>query len=145
MCRLAVDGVEGLEVDDREVTRNGPTYTIDTLETFPVDEDLVLIVGSDSAAGFKTWHRWQEIVERATVGVVPRPGSASYDIGGAAAIEMALLEVSGTDIRERARSGRPFRFLVTPPVYDYVIAHDLYADRGGDDIVGGLKRQESPS
>jgi nicotinate-nucleotide adenylyltransferase len=140
-----VDGVEGLEVDDREVTREGPTYTIDTLQTFPADEELVLIVGSDSAAGFETWHRWQDIAARVTLAVVPRPGSMSHDIRGAVDIEMGLLEVSGTDIRERARSGRPFRYLVTPPVYDYVIAHVLYTDRAGDDIVGDLERQESPS
>jgi nicotinate-nucleotide adenylyltransferase len=145
MCRLAVDGVEGLEVDDREVTREGPTYTIDTLQTFPADEELVLIVGSDSAAGLETWHRWRDIVERATLAVVPRPGPASHDLEGAVPIVMGLLEISGTDIRERARSGRPFRYLVTRPVYDYVIAHDLYTDRAGDDIVGDLERQESPS
>ncbi|MFP4074573.1 MAG: nicotinate-nicotinamide nucleotide adenylyltransferase, partial [Actinomycetota bacterium] len=47
MCRLAVEGAEGLEVDLRELDRDGPTYTADTLGTFPRDEELFLILGSD--------------------------------------------------------------------------------------------------
>lgn len=145
MCRLAVAGVAGLEVDDREVTRDGPTYTIETLETFPATEELVLIVGADSAAGLETWHRWRDILDRSRLAVVPRRGSQETEAPGSTLVEMGLLEVSGTDIRARARSGRPFRFLVTGPVHDYIVERRLYADLSGDDIVEGHESQESPS
>lgn len=145
MSRTAVKGVPGLVVDDREIDRDGPTYTIDTLESFPEEEDLFLIVGSDAAAGLKTWHRWQDILDRAQLAVVPRPESPTGDFHGAIAIEMGLLEISGTDIRGRVRSGRPFRYLVTRAVHDYIVENDLYTETGEDDIVGGLERQESPS
>lgn len=136
MCRIAVESVDGLEVDDREVTRGGPTYTIDTVASFPADEELYLVVGSDAAAGLDTWHRWEEILQRATIAIAPRPGSPITDIPGAVEIEMGLLEVSGTDIRQRAIEGRPFRYLVTPPVYDYIVTHDLYPKELRDDMVG---------
>lgn len=136
MCRRSVRGVPGLVVDDRELNRGGPTYTIETLESFPADEDLFVIVGADAEANLETWHRYEDILERATLVVLPRPGWPRVDRTGVKAVEMGLLEISGTDIRARVRSGRPFRYLVTHAVHDYIVEHDLYADRGGDDIVG---------
>lgn len=130
MCRLAVQGVDRFDVDDREVRRDGPTYTIDTLETFPDDEDLVLILGADSATGLETWHRWEEVAARVSFAIAPRPGVPPPDIPGAESIEIGLLEISGRDIRRRAREGRPFRYLVTQAVHDYIIANNLYAEHG---------------
>jgi nicotinate-nucleotide adenylyltransferase len=138
MCRLSVRGVPGLVVDDREVKRHGPTYTIDTLETFPKDEKLFLIVGADAAASIETWHRHEDILERATLAVLPRPNSDPVDRPGAIDVEMGLLEVSGTDIRARVRTGQPFRYLVTLAVHDYIVEHDLYANLDEDDIVKTL-------
>jgi len=136
MCRIAVDGVDGLEVDGREVNRDGPSYTIDTLTSFPADEELYLIVGADAAAGLDTWHRSEEILHRATVAVVPRSGSPIGDIPGSVVVEMGPLDVSGTEIRQRAREGRPFRYLVTSGVHQYIASHNLYAEDGQDDMVG---------
>ena len=75
MTRLAVEGVLGLEADDREVARGGLTYTVETLETFPDDEDLFLILGSDAAAGLRTWHRAEDVLGRVQVIVAPRRGT----------------------------------------------------------------------
>lgn len=136
MCRLAVDGAVGLEVDERETHRDGPTYTIDTLMGFPADEDLFLIVGADAAAGLSTWHRWEEILERATIVIVPRPGTPIPDISDAVVVEMGRLEVSGTEIRRRARDARPFRYLVTRGVHEYIASRNLYAEDCQDDMVG---------
>lgn len=137
MCHAAVKGVPGLVVDDRETDRAGPTYTIDTLASFPEDEELFLIVGSDAAAGLESWHRWREIVERAQLVVVPRADSAAVALPDAIEIEMGFLEISGTDIRARVRTGRPFRYLVTRAVHDYILEHDLYTESSEDDIVDG--------
>ncbi len=145
MCRLAVDGVSGLEVDDREVVRSGPTYTVDTLATFPDDEELFLILGADSAARVDTWHRWEEVAARVTVAVAPRPGVSIPDLDAAVVIDMGLLEVSGTDIRARLAAGRPCRYLVTGPVYDYLTENRLYAGGGEDDMVLSSSDLEDPS
>ena len=145
MCRRAVAGVDGIFVDEREVSREGPTYTADTLATFPDDEELFLILGADSASGLRTWNRWEEVVERATIVVAPRPGVPMPEIEDAAYVEMGLLEVSGTDIRDRIRTGRPYRFLVTEPVYEHIAAEGLYTEAWEGDMVEGLTELEDQS
>ena len=109
MTRLAIEGVDGFELDDREVRRDGPTYTIDTLLSFPDDEELSLILGADAALGIQTWHRWEEIMERAGLLVVPRPGTDPREVQSvvpdAVFLDMAVLEISGTEIREMVGLG----------------------------------------
>lgn len=139
MCRLALEGVEGVEVDDREITRDGPTYTIDTLDSFPGEDELFLIVGADAAAGLDSWHRWKEIADRSTIAIAPRPGARVPEFPDAIAIEIGLLEISGTDIRRRVNEGRPYRYLVTRSVHDYIEAHNLYAQADQDDMVGQIR------
>jgi nicotinate-nucleotide adenylyltransferase len=137
MCRVAVDGVDGVEVDLRELERDGPTFTIETLHTFPDDEELFLILGSDSLAGIETWYRWEEVLDRVTLVEAPRPGvpRGMGESHGAVQLDMGLLEVSSTDIRRRIAEGRPYRFLVTTPVYEYIEATNLYADLSEGDMV----------
>ncbi len=132
MCRLAVEGAPGLEVDLRELDRDGPTYTIETLGTFPQDEELFLILGSDSLSGIQSWHRWEEVVDRVGLVEAPRPGTptGSGAIHGAVQLDMGLLEVSSTDIRRRVANGEPYRFLVTAPVHGYIEVTNLYAENG---------------
>lgn len=132
MCRLAVEGVEGLEVDLRELDRDGPTYTADTLGTFPREEELFLILGSDSLSRIETWQRWEEVVERVNLVEAPRPGTplGTGAVHGAVQLDMGLLEVSSSDIRRRVAGGRPYRYLVTSPVHGYIEVTNLYADNG---------------
>jgi nicotinate-nucleotide adenylyltransferase len=149
MTRIAVDGVEGFEADDREVVREGSTYTIDTMESFPDDEELFLILGADAASGLHTWHRAGEVRERATVVVAPRPGTDLREVGklvpDAVFLDMAVLEVSGTGIRHLASTGQPFRFLVTAGVHEYIVENNLYAQGVEDDMVKGSSETEASS
>lgn len=130
MCRLAIANVHGLEVDLREMDRDGPTYTVETLGTFPTDEEIFMILGSDSLAGIETWHRWQEVLDRVTLIEAPRPGvpRGTGERLGAIQLDMGLLEISSTDIRHRVAEGRPYRYLVTEAVYGYIEASNLYAE-----------------
>jgi cytidyltransferase-like protein len=80
LTRLAFDGVPNVEVDDRELRRAGPTYSVDTLrelhDEHPVAQ-LYLLMGDDQAAGFTHWMAWQEIARMAVLCVAGRgPGSA---------------------------------------------------------------------
>lgn len=149
MTRVAIEDCDRFEVDDREVLRDGPTYTADTLETFPADEELFLILGADAASRLKTWQRHREVTSRVTVLVVPRPGTdletISVDLPEAIILDMPALEVSGTHIRAMAREGRPYRFLVVEPVHDYIETHQLYAEPVGADNVGSPERMEKSS
>lgn len=132
MTRLAVDGVDYFEADDREVHREGWTYTADTVAEFDAGTEIVLILGADAARNLPTWHRAEEVLDRVDLAVAPRPGTPlpeDVPAWGAktAFLDMAPLDVSGTLIRERASSGRSVRFLVRDAVWHYLIRHRLYA------------------
>jgi nicotinate-nucleotide adenylyltransferase len=132
MTRLAVADVGYFGADDREVRREGPTFTIDTLESFPDDETLTFILGSDAARGIPTWERSDELVRRARIAVVPRPGVSRHEVDWALRgsdfvwLETPELWLSGTMLRDRAQHGRSLRFLVPDAVWDYLAEHDLY-------------------
>jgi nicotinate-nucleotide adenylyltransferase len=130
MTLRAVDGIDYFEADDREIRRDGWTFTIDTLLDFTDDDDLVLILGADAAAGLPTWHRGDEVVQRATIAVMPRPGveRAAVDIpeGRVVWLEAPELALSGTLLRAIRAEGRSIRFLVPEPVFAYVEEHGLY-------------------
>ncbi|HEY4100301.1 MAG TPA: nicotinate (nicotinamide) nucleotide adenylyltransferase [Gemmatimonadales bacterium] len=134
MVELAVDGVAGLVADGRELARPGPSYTIDTLRELraeAADTELVLLMGSDTAAGFSRWREPEAIRSIATIGVFRRPattgGAAALPGGqGDVAIDVPLLEISSTAIRERAARGRSLAGWVHPAVADYIVASQLY-------------------
>ncbi|MGF1667386.1 MAG: nicotinate-nucleotide adenylyltransferase [Acidimicrobiia bacterium] len=130
MTRCATEGVGYFEADDREVLRDGWTYTVDTLESFDPADELIVVMGADAAAGLPGWHRYGDILERATVAVLPRPGTeirqVEEAIGPVVWLDMPLLDISGTEIRARMAADRPIRFLVADPVWRYIAENGLY-------------------
>ncbi|MGA7097160.1 MAG: nicotinate-nucleotide adenylyltransferase [Acidimicrobiia bacterium] len=148
MTRLAVEAFEGFEADDREIKRAGPTYTHDTLGTFPEDEDLFLILGADAANGIPSWHRWEDVVGRARILVFPRP-DVDLQVNEISSSFLLLhgppLDISATAIREAAANGGAYRFLVPEPVHTYIEANRLYAKAERDDMVGRAHEQEDSS
>lgn len=131
MTQRAVAGVSYFEADDREVARDGWTYTADTLGTFPRQEELVLILGADAAAGLPTWHRPEAVLARARLAVMGRPGVepalVQVAVGEVHWLGAPLLAISGTELRARRRSGESLRFLVPDAVLDYIESAGLYA------------------
>lgn len=130
MTSLAVEGVSYFEADDREVRREGWTYTYDTLGEYP-DDELFLILGSDAAKGITTWHRWEEVLDRAGLAVAPRPGTSREDVESAIPrpflwLDMPTLDVSGTMLRSRAGGGQSIRFMVRENVWQYIGRQGLY-------------------
>ena len=130
MTAAAVEGVGYFEVDDREIHRTGPTYTIDTLESYPSDEILFLILGSDSALGLPTWHRWHDVVGRATIAVMERAGAQRAEvedaIGPVLWLDLPPLGITGTQLRSMASNGQSLRFLIPDPVAKYIKGENLY-------------------
>lgn len=81
MVRLAIAGNPLFEVDDREIRRQGPSYTFDTLSELRADfgdRALCLLMGADAFAALTTWHRWEELFDLAHVVIAHRPG---YPLG----------------------------------------------------------------
>ncbi|HSQ36777.1 MAG TPA: nicotinate-nucleotide adenylyltransferase [Acidimicrobiia bacterium] len=132
MTRRAVEGIGYFEADDREVARDGWTYTADTLDTFPDADDLVLVLGADAAAGLPSWQRPEAVLGRARVAVMERPGvqreAVEAAVGEVHWLDAPLLDVSGTMLRARHRAGLSIRFLVPDPVLRYIESVSLYTD-----------------
>jgi nicotinate-nucleotide adenylyltransferase len=136
MARLAFDAVPGAAVDDRELNRTGPTYSIDTLRELRAEHPgaaLFLLMGEDQAAGFGSWHAWQDIAQLATLAVAqrgPGTGIATFQaLPGVRAQPLALPQMpeSATDIRARLTAGQGINELVDPRVASYIARHKLYS------------------
>lgn len=155
MVRIAVDGQPGFVVDDREVRRDGPSYTVDTLaelrREFP-ERPLGLILGMDAFLGLPDWHRRDEILDFAHIVVAHRPGWRVPDHGSlgeliaARATDRAAdlhesvagriyvkavtqLEIASTDIRDLVAAGGDPRFLMPDAVRDLIIECGCYGGR----------------
>lgn len=77
MLKAAIEGFAGLEIDDRELQRVGPSYTVDTLQSLHDElpgQSLVLCVGVDAFLHLDTWHRWQDLFIFSHIVVAHRPG-----------------------------------------------------------------------
>ena len=76
MAELAFGDLPLAVIDDREIRRVGPSYTIETLEELQAEQpgsELFLVIGGDQEAVFRRWHRWQDILACSTVCVADRP------------------------------------------------------------------------
>jgi nicotinate-nucleotide adenylyltransferase len=141
LCRLAIDGdEERFDVSDLEIRREGPSYTVDTLEELhssAPDHQLFLIVGGDIAAGLPSWHRAERVLSLATLAVAKRRGTSRFAVdealgslpGGDRArfFRMPRIGISSTMLRERVRVGEPIRYYVPDAVVRYIDRHRLYA------------------
>jgi len=152
MVDVAIAGQDGFVSDDRELRRDGPSYSIDTLiglrEEFP-DRSLGLIVGMDAFLGLPTWHRWDEILDVAHIVVAHRPGWKAPDIGtlgdliaehGTHRVDdlhkaisgrihihaVTQLEIASTEIRDLVAAGRDPRFLMPDAVRHVIEETGVY-------------------
>lgn len=139
MCRLAADGDDRFEVSDLELRRDGPSYTVDTLEQLrsrAANDELVLILGGDIAAGLPGWHRPERVLELATAAIAKRRGTPRDTVERALAtlpggdrarfFQMPRIGISSTMIRRRVGQGQPIRYLVPDQVLAYIEHHGLY-------------------
>ena len=148
MARCAFEGMPEVVVDEREVRRSGPSYTVDTLLELAAEQpaaQLYLLIGEDQRRSLPSWHRIGEIARLAIICAADRdnavapwstgPGHASAPESLDAAIRplrMPLMPISATDIRQRLAHQRPITALVPAAVERYIYEHHLY-DRSTDD------------
>lgn len=156
MVRDATLGQDGFVVDDRELQRDGPSYSVDTLaglrEEFP-QRPLALMIGMDAFLGLPKWHHWRDILDLAHIVVAHRPGWRAPDMGPLGELlsargthriddlheaesgkifihDVTQLEISSTEIRELVGAGRNPRFLIPDSVYDVILESGCYAHCG---------------
>lgn len=152
MVQLATGGVTGLMVDDRELQRDRPSYTVETLESLRSElgdtVTLFMILGWDAFGGLPAWHRWEELLGLCNLVVLQRPdydpelpevlkdllaarsvsdpGSVSDRYGQIICLTQTPLAISATHIRQLVAERRSPRFLLPDAVLDYIETHGLY-------------------
>jgi nicotinate-nucleotide adenylyltransferase len=139
MTRRAAADDDRFSVSALEVEREGPSYTYETLEALAEDrgdKELVFVMGADAAAGLESWCNPQRVVELASLAVARRAGVSDADVaesmrslgceGRATMLEMPQFGVSSSAVRERARQGRPLRYLVPDAVADFISERGIY-------------------
>lgn len=159
MLQLATAPIEGLTVDDRELRRETPSYTLLTLrdlrEEVGEDESICLLLGGDSFNDFLSWRDPEGIMELAHLVVLQRPGYQLPEdsaIGQLAHLKrcdlvmdletqpagriyfqpVSQLEISATDIRQRASKKHLLNGLVPDPVATFVRSWGIYQARDSD-------------
>jgi len=143
MCRLAFAGIERVVVDDRELRRAGPSFTVDTLEQLRAElpaRPLFFLIGADNLRLLPSWRQHHRILELAEVVTFPRSGhplSAALlqglDLTAAelqrllgGVLTMAPDAVSATDLRARLQAGERGLPELAPAVEEYLRRHHLY-------------------
>jgi nicotinate-nucleotide adenylyltransferase len=153
MVQQAVAGQPGFVVDDREVRKAGPSFTVETLgelrHEYP-DRSLCLIVGMDAFLSLPKWHQWRELLTLAHLVVAHRPGWRAPEMGplgellvdrgthrindlhetraGSIYIHaVTQLEISSTEVRQLIALWRDPRFLMPDPVRKLILEANCYS------------------
>ena len=147
MCQLAFGDLPNTRIDSREVRRQGPSYTADTLQELGAEypgAELFLVLGADQLLAFKSWVRWPEVLAQATLAVAHRAtqigadavhdDGEEMDLSGVdlpfRRLAMPLKNISATAVR--AHVGQPvsgssaLAVLVPEAVASYISQHSLY-------------------
>ena len=116
-------------VDDVELRRPPPSYTVDTVadvaRRFP-GARLVLLVGEDNVPGFPRWRRWEELRAMVEIAVLRRGPGPGGDASPFCTLTTRRLDISATEIRKRVAAGRSIRYLVPEAVRKVILTHGLY-------------------
>lgn len=152
MVRAATLGQPGFVVDDRELRRDGPSYSVDTLKALRAEfprRPLALMIGMDAFLHLTKWHQWREILQLAHIVVAHRPGWRAPDMGPLGELlaergthriadlhqalsghiyvhDVTQLEISSTEIRELVAAGRDPRFLMPDTVRAVIAKSGCY-------------------
>jgi len=118
LVRAALAGQDRLRLDTRELDRDGPSYTIDTLiglrDEIGPERPLVLLVGADAFAGLPGWHRWRELFDHAHIGVLTRPGHEGGTLPNELRTKIASRRATDARSLHESPSGRVLAIPVTP-------------------------------
>jgi nicotinate-nucleotide adenylyltransferase len=134
MLEAAIESNPCFEASDIELTRSGPSYTVDTLRQLKAknaEAQLVLLIGMDNLEIFDSWRSSDEILSLAEVAVMVRPGHSTERVKPELLervkfVEIPLLDISGTAIRERVRSGKSIHYWVPTAVERIIESEGLY-------------------
>ena len=132
MVRRAVHDDYHMRACDVEFHLPIPSYTVLTLAHLGEqyrDKQFSLIMGSDNLATLDRWRNWEYIIEHYQIYVYPRPGYDNCphaDHPHVTVVDVPMMDISSTYIREQIRLGHDVRYLLTEPVYQYLTEMHFY-------------------
>jgi nicotinate-nucleotide adenylyltransferase len=128
MLTAAIGDEAGFEVEEVELNRPPPSYTIDTIETIRAKEpaaELFYLVGQDNIAGLSSWHRFGDLQNAVRFVVLDRTGETSAH---SHMVIRRTIDISATEIRKRVASHRSIRYLVPQAVAEIISRRRLYQE-----------------
>ncbi len=138
MCRRAFSHIEGAEVCDIERRLGGVSFTINTIRALKEerpDEQFFLLIGGDMLFYFEKWYKYESILKETKVCAVARDNDSLVDmmeyaqeLGRVKVLPTKAVEVSSTEIREKAANGGDISALVPAAVSEYIKANSLYTE-----------------
>jgi nicotinate-nucleotide adenylyltransferase len=147
MLDLAIADNSSFGMDRLELSREGASYTVDTLQQLTQREpaaEWVLLIGADQYSELGTWREPEQIRRLAHIAVLTRAGSdiamGAQDRVAAEAradsrVEVTRVDISSTMVRSRAAAGLPIRYLVPDRVEEFILEQRLYSRNGS--VVAG--------
>lgn len=137
LCRLATQDDPRFEVSEIEIERGGASYTVDTLTELHrqrPDDELVFIVGADTALSLPTWHQPEQVSRLAALGIAGRQGVLRRDIVERLVdlpvrlefFDMPRVDISSSEIRRRLTHGHAIDYLVPTAVAEHLRRAGLY-------------------
>ena len=147
MLELVLHDAASVSIDQIELDRDGPSYSIDTVRTLrdriELDTPLRLLIGDDQAVPFHRWKDWESILELVEPLVLPRRYETEADFlealrqesvwsneqiadWGRWRLDLPIMEVEATIIRQRLEDGEAVDELVGEEVLRYIREQDLY-------------------
>jgi nicotinate-nucleotide adenylyltransferase len=135
MVELATREHPRFRVSDLEVKRQGPSYTVHTIEALKAahpQHHFFLLVGADMVKDLPNWYKTNKIIQHVQILALGRPGVETGDIPAEIRERLTWIEgaaetnISSSLIRRRLAAGKSVRYLLPEPVYQYVKEHRLY-------------------
>jgi nicotinate-nucleotide adenylyltransferase len=130
MCRLAVQGVPGFEVDDCEIKRGGASFTIETVRELKAAGwgEVHWLIGMDQVKTLSSWRESEALLREAKLVVMSRAGCEGNWAG--TMVTVPEMEISATEIRRRVGAGLPIDFLTPPAVVEFIRRRKLWQGGG---------------
>ena len=138
MCRRAFGHIEGVEISDIEVKLGGKSFTINTireLKSLYPEDQFFLLIGGDMLFSFEKWFKYESILKEAKVCAIARDEDSLVDmmeyaneLGRIKVLPTKAIEISSTEIREKAARGEDITDLVPDGVAEYIAQNGLYRE-----------------
>lgn len=147
MIQMAIGDNPQFAVDSREIEREGPSYSVETLRALKAERgevDLFFLTGTDAVKGLPGWKEPEELLGLARFIAAARPGVEKKEVLAALPdsweerilfLPMRELDISSTDLRARVTDGRSLRYLTPRSVEEFVREHRLYLPNSGNTAI----------